>query len=105
MSKIWAFTPKESTTTALLSVIHDWHQHLEHGTDHGYDAPCLRMCYMWDKYRAMGVGCIKARSDAECEVMSVLPSYTYRPANLRSLKTLRHRMRVFQQDKNAQNCS
>ena len=29
----WGFTPKKSTTTALLSVIHDWHQHLEHGNE------------------------------------------------------------------------
>ena len=29
----WGFTPKTSTTTALLSVIHVCHQHREHGTE------------------------------------------------------------------------
>lgn len=29
----WGFTPKKSTTTALLSVVHDWHQHLEQGNE------------------------------------------------------------------------
>ena len=31
--KQWGFTSKKSTTTALISVLHDWHHHLEHGTE------------------------------------------------------------------------
>ncbi len=29
----WGFTPRKSTTTALLSVLHDWHQQLENSTE------------------------------------------------------------------------
>ena len=32
-SNQWGFTPKKSTVTALLSALHDWHQHLEKGTE------------------------------------------------------------------------
>ncbi len=32
-SSQWCFMPKKGTTTALISVLHDWHQQLNTGTD------------------------------------------------------------------------